>query len=376
MRRPAEGLLSIRLQLRRTAGLAFPAFDTAFAHWFGKTYPGADIRQRHPELFRRESELAGDAYGVGLDVLKDMDGILSDALGEIPGLGLVWKYGNRFHARFREWWEQRGEEVLRGIEGLQPDQLQDRLPAFLGADIADAIAATERRKPLAIVGDTIEAFHRGEAQKGGGFAFRNDRWLRDLVKETPGVLFVLLGRDRLRWAEVEPKWTEVLDQHRYGAISAEDARRYLLGVPVEEATIRARMVEGAKGLPFYLDLQVGFYESLKNQGRAPEPAQFGGSEPEILNRFLDHLGGAAARALGVLAHCRRFDEALWLHLGREFMGWLPPFSFGELRTFSFVEELGGSWLRSGFQNPVARRPLGIRRRWRPFLVPLGTGRRA
>jgi hypothetical protein len=88
---------------------------------------------------------------------------------------------------------------------------------------------------------------------------------------------------------------------------------------------------GRRGCRFYLDLQVDLYESLKNQGRAPEPAQFGGSEPEILGRFLDHLGGEAARALAVLAHCRRFDEALWLHLGREFMGGLPPFAFGELR---------------------------------------------
>jgi tetratricopeptide (TPR) repeat protein len=344
LRRPAEALLSIRLQLRRTAGLSFPAFDTAFAHWFGKTYPGADIRQRHPELFRQASEEVGDALGYGFDVLKEMSKVLEDALGEVPGLGLVWKYGNRFHARFREWWERRGREVLRGIEGLQPDQLQDRLPAFLGADIADAIAAMPRRQPLAIIGDTMEAFHRGEAQKGGGFNFRNDRWLRDLVKETPGILFVLLGRDRLRWAEVEPEWAEVLDQHRLGALSPEDAERYLLGVPVEEAEIRARMAEGAKGLPFYLDLQVDLYESLRNQGRAPEPAQFGGSEPEILNRFLDHLGGTAARALAVLAHCRRFDEALWLHLGQEFMGGLPPFAFGELREFSFVEELEGGWL--------------------------------
>lgn len=230
MRRPAEALLSIRLQLRQTAGLPFPAFDTAFAHWFGKTYPGANIRQRHPELFRQPSDLGGDVLDIGLDVLMDMDTILKEALREIPGLGLIWKYGNRFHIRFREWWERRGREVLRGVEALQPDQLLDRLPAFLGADLADAIAsmaAAGRRKSLAIIGDTVEAFHRGEAQKGGGFAFRNDRWLRELIKETPGVLFVLLGRDRLCWAEVEP-----------------------------EPEVRARMVEGAKSLPFYLELQV------------------------------------------------------------------------------------------------------------------------
>lgn len=346
MRSPAEALLSIRLQLRQTAGLAFPAFDTAFAHWFGKTWPGASVRERHPELFRQPSELSGDAFDVGLEVLKDMDGIVGDTLGEVPGLGLIWKYGNRFHARFREWWARRGKEVLRGIEALQPDQLLDRLPAFLGADLADGIAAmsTGARRPLTIIGDTLEAFHRSEAQQGGGFAFRNDRWLRELVKETPGVLFVLLARDRLCWAEAEPEWAQVIEQRRLGAFAPEDAGVYLLRVPVSEPEVRARMIQGAQGLPFYLELQVDLYEGLRNQGEAPEPDRFGGSEPEILDRFLNHLGPVASRALTVLAHCRRFDESLWLHLGREFMSGLPPFGYGELVHFSFVEELGDGWL--------------------------------
>lgn len=349
MRRPAEALLSVRLQLRKTAGLPFPAFDTAFAHWFGKTYPGDDIRHAHPGLFRQGSEPVGDALGYGFDVFKNMDAVLNeaaqDALGQVPGLGLIYKYGNRFHARFREWWERRGKEVLQGIDALQPDQLLDRLPTFLGADIADAIAAMQVRKPLAIIGDTVEAFHRAEGQKAGAFAFRNDRWLRDLVKETPGVLFVLLGKDRLRWAEMEPEWEEVLDQHRLGALLPKDAERHLIYVPVAEPEIRARMVEGAKGLPFYLERQVDLYEGLKNRGLAPEPRQFGGSQPEILARLLDYLGETTTRALTVLAHCRRFDEALWLHLGQAFMGGLAPtLPFGELREFSFVEELEGNWL--------------------------------
>ena len=277
-----------------------------------------------------------------------MDEVLKEALGEVPGLGLVWKWGNRFHTHFREWLERRGKEILRGVEALQPDQLLERLPSFLGADLTDAIeamAAAGTRRSLAIIGDTVEAFHRGEAQKGGGeLSFRNDRWLRELVKETPGVLFVLLGRERLRWAEAEAGWNEVLEQHRLGALSPADGERFLLAVPVEEPEIQSRMVEGAKGVPFYLDLQVDIYEKLKNQGRELEPAQFGGNELEILTRFLDHLGEPAARVLAVLAHCRRFDEALWLDLGQAFMGGLPPFAFGTLRGFSFVEELEGGWL--------------------------------
>jgi GNAT superfamily N-acetyltransferase len=214
----------------------------------------------------------------------------------------------------------------------------------------------------------METFHRGEPQQGSSFIFRNDRWPRELVKEAPGILFVLLARDRLRWAERQPKWEQVLGQHRLGALSPKDAGRYLEAVPVPEPEVRARMAAGAKGLPFYLDLQVHTYERFRNQGLAPEPTQFGGSEPEILDRFLDHLSEEAARMLTVLADCRRFDEALWLDLGRAFRVGLPPFALNDLQSFSFVEELGSGWLslhalmREGLRVSFGKRRLRLWRR--------------
>jgi hypothetical protein len=308
MRRPAEGLLSIRLQLRRTAGLAFPAFDTAFAHWFGRPTRARHPASGHPELFRSESELAGDAYGVGLDVLKDMDGILADTLGEVPGLGLLWKYGNRFPHRFRECRSSGARNSCAASTRSSPTSCSTAYPPSSGADIADAIAACRRASRSRSSATRLRRSIAARGRRAGAFAFRNDRWLRDLVKETPGVLFVLLGRDRLRWAEVEPEWA--------GGAGPAPARRalgrgrgqFLLDVPVEEAGDPGADGRGAKGLPFYLDLQVDLYESLKNQGRAPEPAQFGGSEPEILGRFLDHLGGdggPGARRAGALPAVRR-----------------------------------------------------------------------
>ncbi len=60
MRRIDECLLSVRLQLSRTFGHRFGAFDTAFARYFVLTNPGLRIRERHPELFRGENPLLED----------------------------------------------------------------------------------------------------------------------------------------------------------------------------------------------------------------------------------------------------------------------------------------------------------------------------
>lgn len=68
-----------------------------------------------------------------------------------------------------------------------------------------------------------------------------------------------------------------------------DAEHFLLAVPIAEAEIRARIITGAQGIPFYLNLQVDQYESCQRQQLTPSPDDFGGKEPEILIRFMNHL---------------------------------------------------------------------------------------
>lgn len=64
--------------------------------------------------------------------------------------------------------------------------------------------------------------------------------------------------------------------------------------------------------------------------------------------------------LTVLAHCRRFDEALWLDLGQAFRNGLLPFAFNDLQSFSFVEALDDGWsslhalMREGLCGRTAR----------------------
>lgn len=136
MRDTAEALLSVRLQLAQVCGQNFRAFDTAFARYFSLANPGINIRQRHPELFKNDNEFIGDLVdwsetGIGIAI--------EVGAAVLPGLNLLYKYGSRLSKRAAEWLEKRGKRVLQGLDALTADQIMQKLPTYLGADIYDIL---------------------------------------------------------------------------------------------------------------------------------------------------------------------------------------------------------------------------------------------
>ncbi len=290
LRRVDEALLSIRLQLARTLGAVFPCFDTAFARYFVLTNPGVDIRRTHPELFRGENPVLDDL----IDLSEGGIAVVAEAASAvIPGINLLYRYGTRLSARAMEWFQRRGKTVLQGMDDLTADALLERLPSYLGADLCDRLASRATDGPGArvlIVLDTHEALWREENVKDPVQAARADAWLRLLVQDSPGVLYAIFGRNRLRWPEIDPDWDPLVERNRLGALSDTDSDLFLRQVPIDDPAVRATIVQGAQGLPFYLDLQVSLYERLMDQGQPIAPDQFGGTHPEILRRVLgpDH----------------------------------------------------------------------------------------
>lgn len=327
-RQPTNALLALRFQLAKTGKLRFPAFDTAFARYFALTQAGRDLNNTYPELSSQPNNM--------LQELVALNGDLRD----IPGLGLLLKY--TFIAKdkiyLEGWLKQRGNELLQGLDDLAPHQLEAELPKYLGADITDWLEADADRR-VAMLYDTCEALWRDRPIKDDTQA---DEWLRRLIAETPGVLHVILGRDPLAWADRDPaEWRDIIIPFPLGILSDDDAENFLKSVPIEEADIRANIVQGARGIPFYLDLQVDQYENCKRGGQTPQADQYGGTQPEILQRFTSHLPGDLRRALVVAACPRWLDEALFLNLCGQFLGGMAAVRLADLTRYSFWTETGG-----------------------------------
>ena len=357
LRRIDEALLSVRLQLSRSFGHRFGAFDTAFSRHYVLTNPGTDIRAKHSELFRGENPLLDDLLDwseAGLEAA--VDGI---ALA-VPGINLLYKYLSRLSARTREWFERRGKVVLEGLDRLPPDEILERLPTYLGADIYDL---PTRRKQIIV--DTHEALWRDHNNKDPVEGSRADAWLRLLVQDSPGVLFTVLGRDKLQWEKIDPSWNGLVDSHPLDPLSKKDADQFLAAVPISSAEVRRAIVEGAQGLPLYLDLQVTMFERLMLEVGYPDASLFGGSHPEILRRFLDHIGGEEKGVLRLASYPVELSEDVMNDVSEAFLGGMGHMNWGQLTRYSFIEP---SETGSILMHAVLREELqGLERHERPDL---------
>ncbi|MDD5392989.1 MAG: tetratricopeptide repeat protein [Thiothrix sp.] len=225
--------------------------------------------------------------------------------------------------------------MLQGLEALPQYQLEEKLVVYFGADVDgwlhNTVNAPQRR--IVLLYDTYEALWRDSPNKTDPLV---DKWVRKLVGETPGVLHVMLGRETLTWANHDPaEWQDIITPYPLDNLTDTDADSFLQAVPIVEDDIRTRIVESAKGVPFYLSLQVDQYEGSKRRGIIPQVQDYGGKEPEILARFISHLPDAMRSALRVAAYPRWLDATLFLNLSGKFLGGAAVISLHELTTYSF-----------------------------------------
>ena len=333
-RMPANALLAIRLQLADSCNIHFPAFDLAFARYFSFSRKGQNIQDAHPDLFKGAN-----------DILQDIEGVAGDVIDEVPGIGLIYKYLKKLSTKTKNWWQRQGKEVLKDLDSLEQHKLLDQLPKYLGADIYDWLFNEKAQQALdphriVILLDTYEALWRNEPTKKGVRSTGVDKWVRKLGNETPGVLFVMLGRDKLNWPD---EWQADIELHLLGGLSDDDADKFLRQVPIEEDQIRSTIIKSSQGLPFYLDLQVDLYEDLKQTNPQPDIANFGGKEEEILTRFTNHISDSAYQALQIASYPRFINEEMLQLLAEEFLGGKASININELTDYSFWRKQNQNW---------------------------------
>jgi hypothetical protein len=168
------------------------------------------------------------------------------------------------------------------------------------------------------------------------------------------VLFVIFGREQLVWDQFEPKWQGYLhDQHRLDGLAKPDADRFPRQIPIADATVRTAMIEAAIGErdlleteqereqrgahPFYLDMAINVYVDIEDEGKTPQPSDFGGSHAEVASRFFRHRNYAELATLKALTAPRWFDYALFCDLVNAFQTQYPLTAFTEMTAFSFIE---------------------------------------
>jgi len=328
-----NAMLSICDKLRQTAGVHCPTLEAALLRYLALARPGVSIKDLKAQFFHTGSEVL-DNIMQALEVAAQVGGSITP----IPGFGLLSKWGSKAVSRaghaFHTWWTRRGVRAFAEIDALSQDALLRKLPSYLGADLMDAMANANAPR-IVILLDTYEALWRGQALRDGPGALRIDDWVRLLVQDARGAMFVVAGRDALRWGEVDGGWREIIERRVLGGLTRLDAAALLEKHQVNGPAIVDRMIAGARSqefaetdavdpaaeayLPYYLVLQAETYHDIRSAGRSPLPDDFGGEHPKILARFLEHLDPETDRLLRVASYPWAIEDPILDLLADEFL---------------------------------------------------------
>jgi tetratricopeptide (TPR) repeat protein len=361
-RQPDAALFFLRNSISEAYKVRFLSFDIAYAFYWQKAHPDTPLA-------------SGDMTGIAAvpdRVPKEASGPLSflsqllDESGKLPLVGLIPKVSALVDSRqhvvdrvgptsnllpstyYLEWWRKRGERELEDLPQMEPGAIVERLPLLWAADLKEFLVQrssliTTRRAVLFI--DSYERLWEtadsrqdtvDRTQESGDGKQKTDDWVRELVKQLPEVLWIVCGRQKLRWEEVEKDWGNALLQHELGALPEQSARRFLESCDITSGQIQDGIIKGSQGVPHYLNLAV---DTVQSERFKAQDSRFRGSNPdEVVREFTQHLEKPEVETLKVLSAARFWYYGLFEHLMTEYQTGYPLSGYGELSRFSFVKE--------------------------------------
>lgn len=342
----------------------WPAYDLAFAAYWERQHPGVPFRDYVDggSFVGRWSNTLGLA-----DQLQDT---IDALVGSVPFAGLARKATTSIGSAIRSKITRDGllrscpffERILSAPSG---ELMLPFLPALLSWDL-DQLRGEGKSVDLVLFIDTWETVEAQRRELGG----IEDQLVR-LMFLMPNSLFVVTGRNRLTWGDSqEPAvrysgasiWPALTSgaasadtmQQLLGGLSSDDSISYLQqrltrdGAPAMSLDICRRIVEGADGVPLYLDLSADYFDELSGAGLTPRPEQFGGTFPQLVLRLMRDLYGDERAVLRAAALTGSFDHGVL----RAACGEVRAAVIDRFLRRQFVRSEVDGWLRYALSAPL------------------------
>lgn len=312
----SQVLLELHQELIRKASFTFYRFEYAFYLYTKKTTGTANSPQVQTLVDQHPS-------------LK----ILLFTLGLIPGGGTLTtalSTADEGIARIRELINKDWAN-FSCMETMEPEDLYKHLPQYFAADMRDNMR--KRTDPVVIFLDTYEALVNELSQIGD--PLKNDEWLREddgVIPGIPGVLWVISGREKLKWVD----WDESLEQHLLGSLSKPDAIQFMEKCGISDTKLCEGLYQLTDGIPVYLDLCVDCYQGLLKNGEKPEISRFGKNKRELVKRFVSYASDAQQDNIYMLACLHTWTHDLVQDLAGEILFNFSPTTYEKTLELSFV----------------------------------------
>lgn len=248
-----------------------------------------------------------------------VDSGLEIASAIVPGLEIVAHTADSLFSIFSRRHGEKATEKLRWeLSGLEAVGILNRLPYYFTRDMTDNMQRC--KKPLVVFLDTYEDLVNPLSGKNDYVC--DDLWLRRTssgypqpeyiapIPNIPGVLWVILGRNKLNWLDADPNWEGTLECHILDCLEEPDAVSFLTVAGVTDKDLCHKLFLLTGGYPMYLDLCVNILEHIWALGRVPTIEDFGNNREGMVSRLLRYMGNSQADLVRRLACLDNWDDAL------------------------------------------------------------------
>ncbi len=318
LHRCSRALLEMSKNMKSVEEVKFPHFEIAYAIYFMK---------RNPDIAFQKKSLP----------FKDEIGVFSTIASLVEGAGILGITSNVL-SKLYDSAKKFGlnpdvKDSYIELEDLTALEIEERLPAYFSYDF-NCHLDKYKTKVSTIFLDTYEALVV-DALNNNSY-YEKTAWIRDLVADLDNTLFVICSREMVKWSEYDKHWDSVLDHHIIGNLNEEYATSFLKKCGIEDEEIVDVIFKSSEGHPYYLDLSVDTFVSIKNNDEEPTVDKFGKNKKQILDRFLKYLTEQEKEALKVMCVLRSYDKDLFVSLLKNFNTGYSPSKFKEFNNFSFV----------------------------------------
>lgn len=248
----------------------------------------------------------------------------------------VLKFADKSLAYVRTYLANHRRDLIQ-IETKEADELHHYLPYLFAQDLGNNLE--DAKEPLVLFLDTYERVVN--EMSAVGEPLNNDLWLRGeegLIQNTAHVLWVIAGREKLKWERFDPDWASALESHILGNFAPGDSDSFLSASGVGGTLLRSQLYELTCGTPVYLDLCVDRFHDLSEQGHVPTIEHFGQDHYELIERFVRYMDDNKKDIVYVLSCLQQWDDSLITEIAQTV---LPNFSlsaYERVKDFSFVIE--------------------------------------
>lgn len=321
---PKSVLRMMKTKLEQTYQFSFPLFDLALYSYSNKI--GESVEKKEVQSLIEQSRTLS---------------FIMDSVSDFPVLGMAAKLLKLADS---------GIAVLRNITGKYKKELKQieedsaeniyhDLPYYFSMDLKENIAGC--KEPLVIFLDTYEKLVN--EMEGVGFVKTKDLWLRDEngpILNVPGILWVIAGREKIKWGEFDPDWEDTLDQHILGDLSFPDANQFLQEAGIIDASLRQQIYDLTHGTPLYLDICISTYENFEPKEKMTI-ADFGKNIDHLVERYIRYMDHQTQEMAYMLSCIPLWNDGMVQEIGPKI---LPDFSYvlyDKIKDLSFINQTDG-----------------------------------